>query len=177
MSGTPAISKTMLTLPCPPQKVDPPLNPRLRPARIYHHEPAKRTRYQLSMNWKGSFLHVLSNLVPVILDALTFARNLLRSRSSLAAENLFLRKQLTFYLEREQRPRRTDNATRLTMGTLSRLFDWKNALVVVKPGTLIRWHRNGFRLFWRWKSRPKGRPPVPVDLQSLIAEMAIANVT
>jgi len=48
---------------------------------------------------------------------------------------------------------------------------------VVKPDTLIRWHRKGFRLFWRWKSRPKGRPPVPEDLQKLIVEMATANVT
>ena len=44
------------------------------------------------------------------------------------------------------------------MAALARLFDWKNALVVVKPDTLVRWHRKGFRLFWRWKSRHKGRP-------------------
>ena len=47
--------------------------------------------------------------------------------------------------------------TRFTMAALARLFDWKNALVVVKPDTLVRWHRKGFRLFWRWKSRHKGR--------------------
>jgi len=121
-------------------------------------------------------LRLLSNLATVVVDAFTFARNLLRSRSALAAENLFLRKQLSFFVEREQRPRRTDNATRLTMATLSRLFDWKNALVVVNPDTLIRWHRKGFRLFWRWKSRPKGRRPIPEDLQKLIMEMATANV-
>ena len=45
------------------------------------------------------------------------------------------------------------------MTTLARLFDWKNALIVVKPETLVRWHRKGFRLFWRWKSRPKGSSP------------------
>ena len=61
-------------------------------------------------------MRLLSNLVPVVFDALTFARNLLRSQSALAAENLFLRKQLTFYVERELTPRRTDNATRVHDG-------------------------------------------------------------
>ena len=63
------------------------------------------------------------------------------------------------------------------MAALVRLFDWKNALVVVKPDTLVRWHRKGFRLFWRWKSRHKGRPPVPEELKKLIVEMARANVS
>jgi len=42
---------------------------------------------------------------------------------------------------------------------------------------LIRWHRKGFRLFWKWKSRPRGRPRIPADLQKLIAEMAVNNST
>ena len=83
-------------------------------------------------------MRLLSNIVPVVFDALTFARNLLHSRSALAAENLFLRKQLTFFVEREQTPRRTDKATRFTMAALARMFDWKNDLIVVKPDTLIR---------------------------------------
>jgi putative transposase len=120
---------------------------------------------------------VLSILVPIAVEALTFVRNFFRSRASLAAENLFLRKQLTFFGERERPPHRTDKATRFTMARLSGLFDWKDALVVVQPDTLVRWHRKGFRLFWRWKSRPKGRPPVPEELRKLIAEMATANVT
>jgi transposase InsO family protein len=63
------------------------------------------------------------------------------------------------------------------MVVLSRLFDWRDALVVVKPDTLIRWHRRGFRLFWRWKSRPVGRPRLPKDLQELIRKMAAENPT
>jgi transposase InsO family protein len=50
-------------------------------------------------------------------------------------------------------------------------------LTIVKPATLIRWHRKGFRLFWRWKSRAPGRPPLPPAVQALIAVMARANVT
>ena len=73
----------------------------------------------------------------MVLDVVAFARNLCRSLSALSAENLFLGKQLSFFVEREQAPRYTDNATRVTMATLATLFDWKKALVVVKPDTLV----------------------------------------
>jgi putative transposase len=113
----------------------------------------------------------------LLVDALKFLSLGFRSRSRLAAENLFLRKQLALYAERRVRSRRADDATRLTLVVLARLIDWRAALTIVKPETLIRWHRKGFRLFWRWKSRVPGRPPVPSDLQQLIAAMARANVT
>ena len=112
----------------------------------------------------------------LIVDALRFLSLGLRSRSRLAAENLFLRKQFALYAERRVRSRRADDATRLTLVVLARLIDWRAALTIVKPETLIRWHRKGFRLFWRWKSRP-GRPPIPVDLRRLIVAMARANQT
>ena len=54
---------------------------------------------------------------------------------------------------------------------LSRLFDWRDALVVVRPETLIRWHRAGWRLLWRSKSR-SGHPPIPLELGQLIRRMA-----
>jgi hypothetical protein len=97
-----------------------------------------------------------------------------RSRTALAAENLFLRKQLAFYQERKVVPRRFDNVSRFILVLLSRLFAWKDALVNVTPKTFIGWHRAGFRLFWRWKSRP-GRPPIPLELRALIREMARDN--
>src|SRR5204862_4761480 len=84
----------------------------------------------------------------VLLDILTFLKLILRSPIALAAENLFLRKQLALYVERKQKPRRASDAIRFTMATLSRFFEWRDALLVVKPDTLIRWHRKGFRLFW-----------------------------
>jgi putative transposase len=77
-----------------------------------------------------------------------------RSRTTLAAENLFLRKQLAFYLKRKIVPRRLDNVSRLILVLLSRGFAWKDALVNVTPKTFIKWRRAGFRLFWRWKCRP-----------------------
>src|SRR5215203_1909475 len=65
----------------------------------------------------------------------------LRSRRALAAENLLLRKQLALFQGRKIKPRRADDATRLMMATLSRMFPWRDALWSAKPDTLIRWHR------------------------------------
>ena len=81
------------------------------------------------------------------------------------------------YVERKKKPRRATNSIRFTLAHLAGLFDWRDVLSVVKPDTLIRWHRQGFRRFWRWKSRASGRPRVPVDLQKLIVEMATYNPT
>src|SRR5262249_43478285 len=116
-------------------------------------------------------------LLRVANDLLQLASIALRSRAQLAAENLFLRKQLALYVERRGKPRRADDATRIVLVTLSRLVDWRRLLIVVKPDTLVRWHRKGFRLFWRSKSTRPGRPRVPAELQRLIEEMATANRT
>src|SRR5258705_1600537 len=95
-------------------------------------------------------------------DAISFLSQYLRSRTSLAAENLFLRKQLAFYLERKKKPRRATDGTRLALVLMSRLFKWRSVLTIVKPETLIGWHRKVFRLCWRWKSKPRGRPRLPI---------------
>ena len=110
----------------------------------------------------------------LFVDMLRYAALSCRSEESLAAENLVLRKQLAIYQERQIRPGRIDPATRITLVVLSKLCDWRSALVIVQPATLIRWHRMGFRLFWRWKSRP-GRPKIPLELRSLIRRMAVDN--
>jgi hypothetical protein len=99
---------------------------------------------------------------------------LLRSTEAVRAENLFLRRQLALFIERGVRPRRVDAATRVSLVVLTKLFEWRGALVVVQPATLLRWHRAGWRLFWRLKSRP-GRPPIPQDLRALIRRMAKEN--
>src|SRR5262245_50288564 len=113
----------------------------------------------------------------IVGEVVRFASAAVRSHAQLAAENLFLRKQLALYVERQAMPRRADDATRIVLVALSRLIEWRRVLTVVKPDTLIRWHRKGFRLFWRSQSRPRGRPRAPPDLQRLIAEMAAANRT
>src|SRR6266568_3764821 len=114
---------------------------------------------------------LVRTILRVARDLVLLLSSAMRSQAELAAENLFLRKQLALYLERQVKPRRADDATRITLVGLSRLLDWRHLLTAVKPETLIRWHRKGFRLLWRWKSRTRGRPPIPADLQQLIATM------
>lgn len=121
--------------------------------------------------------HCFRTLSAIVGDLLQLAVLSARSRSALAAENLFLRKQLALFQERKVRPRRADDSTRWVMATLSRMFQWRDALVNVKPDTLIGWHRKGFRLFWRWKSKSTGRPRLPKDLRQLIRAMAAENAT
>ena len=110
----------------------------------------------------------------VFADLTGLAVLLLAPRRTVAAENLFLRRQLALYQERGVKPRRVDAATRVSLAVLSRLFDWCDALVVVRRETLIRWHRAGWRLFWRLKSRP-GRPRIPLELRQLIRRMSSEN--
>lgn len=87
-----------------------------------------------------------------------------------------MRKQLAFYQERQVERRRMNDVARICLVLWSRLFNWREALVVVKPATLIGWHRRAFRLFWRWKSRG-GRPRLPKNICQLIAEMVRENPT
>ena len=119
--------------------------------------------------------HVATTGRAVLADLGRFLALCLRSRAALAAENLFLRKQLALFEERMAQPHRATDAVRFVMSTLGRLFEWRSALRVVKPDTFIRWHRKGFRPFWRWKSRPRGRPRLPRDLRELIRRMAAEN--
>ena len=88
----------------------------------------------------------------LIADFVVYLGLLIRPRKAIAAENLFLRRQLALYQERKVDPRRIDPATRITLALLSKLFNWRDALVVVQPKTLIRWHRAGFRLLWHSRS-------------------------
>ena len=96
----------------------------------------------------------------------------LRPSPALAAENLFLRKQLALYQERQVKPQQATDAIRLAMVWLARWFNWRSALSIMTPETFTRWHRQGFRWFWRRKSKP-GRPALPKDLQALIRRMAL----
>lgn len=100
-------------------------------------------------------------------------------RAVLVAENLLLRQQVIVLRRRAARPR-LRALDRWLIGALAggfrRLLD---AIVVVKPDTVIRWHRAGWRLFWRRRSRARspGRPPVDADLRTLIRRMWRDNIT
>ena len=102
----------------------------------------------------------------------------LQSRSGLVFENLALRHQLAV-LKRQARKPKLRCADRLLWVGLRRLWpQWQQALQLFQPQTIIGWHRLGFRLFWRWKSRTRpGRPCVDRDLLTLIQRMYKANPT
>jgi hypothetical protein len=121
--------------------------------------------------------HSLTTLSSVAYDLVRLLVLAARSRRALAAENLYLRKQLALFQERKVKAHRAHDSTRLIMVILGRMFWWRDALVNVQPDTFLRWHRQGFRLLWRWKSRPAGRPRLPPDLRRLIREMAAENPT
>jgi putative transposase len=130
-------------------------------------------------NVSEHFCHVrqlASMLISFIVDAVCSLGLCLRPSPALAAENLFLRKQLALYEERQVKPRRATTTMRLAMVWLSSWFAWRSALRIVKPETFTRWHRQGFRLFWRWQSK-RGRPALPKDLRALIRRMALENPT
>src|ERR1035437_6759427 len=101
----------------------------------------------------------------------------MRPRATLEAEIWVLRQQINVL--RRAAPRRQSFGVfdRLIFVGLYRLFPKGcDALAIVKPDTIIRWHRAGFRAYWRWKSRPRGgRPTVPFEIRRLIREMSIAN--
>jgi putative transposase len=119
-------------------------------------------------------LTLVGILIQLIGQTLCWFRLAFRSTQAIMAENLFLRRRLALYVERGVKSRRVDPVTRISLALLSRLFDWRDAVVVVRPETMIRWHRAGWKLFWRLKSRP-GRPPIPKQLQALIRRMAREN--
>ena len=97
--------------------------------------------------WLRALRHCARTISHLVFDLVELLRLAARSRPALVAENLFLRKQLAMFQERNVRPHRAEDSARWLMARLSRLFDWRSALIVVKPDTLIRWHRKGFRLF------------------------------
>jgi hypothetical protein len=102
---------------------------------------------------------------------------LFRSGTWLRAENLALRHQLNVLHRRSPKRAVFSNFDRLIFICLYRIAPRiLDALTIVEPATVIRWHRTGFRLFWQWKSRRRaGRPKVPLEVRQLIREMSLAN--
>ena len=104
------------------------------------------------------------------------ARSSLRPQRELALENLALRQQLAIVQRKTKRPKLTQ-ADRAFWVALCGLWpDWRNALIIVKPETVIRWHRKGLKLYWTWKSRHRGgRPRIDAEIRTLIARPQTAR--
>jgi hypothetical protein len=95
-----------------------------------------------------------------------------RSKSALEAENAALRQQIIVLRRKLRRRVKLSNADRLFFVWLYRLFpSISPAMLIIRPDTLVRWHRAGFRLYWRWKPRGcVGRPRIDRDLRALIRQ-------
>src|SRR5260370_23521656 len=100
-----------------------------------------------------------------------------RTRARLEAEIVLLRHQLNLLRRRVPSKPKMTVADRLLFVWLYRLFpSVLNVVAIIKPDTVVRWHRTGFRLYWRWKSRARGgRPRIPAEIRGLIRYMSLAN--
>src|SRR5262249_7256546 len=108
---------------------------------------------------------------------LAFLASLFKSRAQLEAENLVLRQQVNVLRRRMPKRPALTNIDRLLFVWLYRWFPTTvGAVAIVRPETVIRWHRVGFRAYWRGRSRNRvGRPRVSAELRALIREMSQAN--
>ena len=101
--------------------------------------------------------------------------DLFRSRTALELEIWMLRQQINVLRRTAPKKQTFSSIDRLIFVCLYRL-GVRDALAIVKPETVVKWHRAGFRLYWRCKSKARGgRPTVPVEMRKLIREMSIAN--
>jgi putative transposase len=117
----------------------------------------------------------MNGVLVSLISTLSFS---FRSRLALQAEILALRHQLNVLKRSTHARRRLRISDRILWVWLSQLWpDWRSALLIVKPETVIRWHRKGFRLYWRWKSRHPGRPDTGREIRELIRKMCISNPT
>ncbi len=110
---------------------------------------------------------------------LLLLRACLRSRHHLVLENLALRQQLNVARRSVKRPRLTDADRRFWIAMVAIFPAWRDALCLVKPGTVLRWHRKGWRAYWRWKSKARrcGRPTIGWKLVRLIHRLSMENPT
>src|SRR5262245_52727931 len=114
----------------------------------------------------------------LIFSLLLSLRSFLRTHAELQIEIVALRHQLSV-LQRNVRRPKLRSADRWLWIVLARLWrNWRSALLIVKPETVINWHRQGFRLYWAWKSRRRsGRPTIATEIRQLIRMMSEANPT
>ena len=113
----------------------------------------------------------------IFVSLFAFLRSMMRTRTELAAENLALRQQLAVLQQKSKRPRLL-NRDRIFWAILSRIWtDWRSVLVIVQPETVVGWHRQGFKLYWRWKPRASktGRPRIEAEIRRLIRRVSREN--
>ena len=111
----------------------------------------------------------------LVFAMIAYVRAFFVPRHRFALEAAALRQQLAVFKRKQPRPR-LNRSDRLFWTVLRRLYSgWADFLILVKPETVVSWHRAGFRLFWRWRSRQGGRPKVTKDIRELIRRMKAEN--
>ncbi len=117
------------------------------------------------------------HMIDILKLLITFLRDFTKSRSRLEAEVLVLRHQLGILRRESSRRVRVSRFDRAMIAWACRIWpSLLQSIVIVKPDTVLRWHRNGFRLYWRWKSRhPGGRPPIEGEIRELIRRISFDN--
>ena len=118
-------------------------------------------------------------IIVLVIGLWTFLRAVLFGAATIALEHVALRHQLAV-LQRSGRRPRLSRWDRFLWMWLSRAWaGWRSSLVIVQPATALAWHRRGFQLYWRWKSRPNpvGRPKLDAEIRDLIRRMAKENPT
>ena len=113
----------------------------------------------------------------IIQSLFLFLRAFIMGRAAAAMENLALRQQVAVFKQSVKRPKLRPR-DRVFWVVLSRLWrNWRSALAIVQPETVIQWHRKGFKLYWRWKSKrgKPGRPPIEPKIRNLIRRMSREN--
>ena len=115
-------------------------------------------------------------MVRMLKSLFLFLRKSFTTKSQLILENLFLIKQLEIYYWTDPKLKinRTDRMFFSFMKNL--LSNWKERIFIVKPDTIIKWHRTAFKFYWRWKSKLKGgRPKITREVINLVKQMANEN--
>src|SRR5215475_11928491 len=121
--------------------------------------------------------HIFGQALSILYWLTVASLTTFKTRAALQVENLALRHQLAVLRRSVKRPKLT-SADRLLWAWLCEVWiDWQSALRIVKPDTVIGWHRKSFRLFWTWKVRrgQPGRPAVPKDIRELIRKLSREN--
>ena len=115
----------------------------------------------------------------LVLGVWAFVCALLGNSAAVALENVAFRHQLAVLQRSVGRPRLRCRDRLFWVGLLQLWAGWRSSLLIVQPATVLAWHREGFQLYWRWKSRRRsaGRPPLDLELRTLIRRMARENPT
>src|SRR5207248_1597572 len=166
--------------PCPHSGVPAPSAKAGSPHLPFQSAPRSTSRYRVQKSagtTTRAERHDIQAMLEYLLLLLRLLGSAVRDREALVAENLLLRHQLTVLARptrKRPRLRARDKLFWVVVRALRR--DWRRHLVVVRPESVIRWHRQAWQLFWRWRSRgPLGRPRLSAEVRELIATMAQEN--